>query len=41
MKILKLGQSCPYLTPSFELCFVAADKITLLTVHLCSKKRKH
>jgi len=27
--------------PSFELCFVAVDKITLLTVHVCSKKRQH
>jgi hypothetical protein len=29
MKILKLGQSCPYLTLGFKLCFVALDKITL------------
>jgi len=41
MKIFKLGQSSPYLTLSFELCFVALDKITLLTVHVRSKKRKN
>jgi hypothetical protein len=41
MKILKIGQSSPYLTLSFKLCFVALDKIILLTVYVCSKKPKH